>query len=36
MNCGNMSEKQVQMGGDICIYKADSFCYMVEMYTAVN
>ena len=35
MHCGDLNEREVQKGGDICMYTADSFCGAVEANTTV-
>ena len=30
MHCGELNAKEIQKGGDICVYVADSFCCTVE------
>ena len=34
--CGNLNEKKIQKGGDICIHIADSLCYTIETDTTLE
>ena len=35
-HCGDLNEKEVQKGGDVCICVADSFCCTVEAQTMLQ
>ena len=34
--CGDLNEKEIQKGGDICIHIADSLCYTLEISTTLQ